>query len=173
MMPSVRHDRHARRSAHRNAPVRRRVRSGAVLAVWCMALVAALSLQLGACAPGPSATVRFERGTVRARLADTTEERSRGLRGASAPAPGEGMLFAWPTPGIRTFTIEGVAYDIDVIFIGEADGEIRVVDVTTLSPDGARIVTSPHPARWGLEVPGGWAAANGVERGSAVEIEPR
>lgn len=148
--------------------------------VFALAVILALVLGLatvGGCTRRPRAVVRFDGGTVSAQVAADSDARARGLRGSPEPAPGQGMLFVWPGPGIRTFTIEGVPYGLDVILMDGPDDEVRagdevrVVDVVALSPLGARIATSPRPARWALEVPAGWAGANGVVPGSVASIE--
>lgn len=101
-------------------------------------------------------------------VADSLAEQSRGMTGRRTPDDGEGMLFVWDDYGPRAFTISTVSYDLDVIFIDE-DG--RVSEILPLSPDGPTDAQGSYPARYVLEVRGGWAERQGVEPGDEFSIE--
>lgn len=101
-------------------------------------------------------------------VADSAAEQSRGLSGRRVPGDGEGMLFVWDDYGPRAFTISSVSFDLDVIFIDEDD---EVSEILALSPDGPMDAQGSYPARYVIEVRGGWAERHGVEPGDEFEIE--
>lgn len=101
-------------------------------------------------------------------VADSAAEQSRGLTGRRLPGDGEGMLFVWDDLGPRAFTISSVSFDLDVIFIGE-DGQVS--EILPLSPDGPTDAQGSYPARYVIEVRGGWAQRHGIESGDEFEIE--
>jgi uncharacterized membrane protein (UPF0127 family) len=102
-------------------------------------------------------------------IAETPEQRSRGLMGRDALEPDSGMLFVIDPPG-RGFWMRGTTVALTVAFIG-ACGEI--VDLADLEPFSEEIKNTRRPYAFALEMQQGWFAANGVEVGDAVEIPER
>lgn len=100
---------------------------------------------------------------VRVEIAREEAERSRGLQDHEPLAPGEGMLFVFGEAGVRTFAMKEVAFPIDVVFVGE---DLTVIAVEPLSPGESRLVTSPGPSTYVIELPQGWAGENGIAVGS-------
>src|SRR5574340_1289798 len=121
------------------------------------------------CAPAPrfDAEVTLGAVTVRAYVADDAEEQSQGLQGYDALAPGEGMLFAYDDSAVRTFAMKGVTFPIDVVFGGE---DLTVSAVEPLDPGDTRLVSSPGPCPYVLELPQGWAEEQGIGAGSGFEV---
>ena len=76
------------------------------------------------------------------------------------------MLFAFGTPRVVTFARRSLTFPVDVVFVS-ADGL-----VTGVAPSDADHSTavSPGPARWVVEVPGGWAARAVVRAGSPLTL---
>lgn len=104
---------------------------------------------------------------VRVFVADEAGERSRGLQGYEALEPGEGMLFIFDEASERTFAMKDVTFPIDVVFVG-ADSTVTAIE--PLDPGDTRLVTSPGPAPYVLELPQGWAAEQGIGVGSVLEL---
>ena len=112
--------------------------------------------------------------TVDARVADTRCQRYEGLSGTESLADGAGILFVHDSEQQLTYVMRGMNYGLDMIFV-DADG--RVTAVRSAPPpapgeDGNDIRRSAR-GQYVLEVPRGYAAANGIEPGDRIEIEYR
>lgn len=114
-----------------------------------------------------TAHVRIGGNSLTVVVADSPAEQSHGLSGQRLPGEREGMLFVWEDFSPRAFTISSVDYDLDVIFIDEDD---RVSEILPLSPDGPADAQGSFPARYVVEVRGGWAESHGVEPGDEFSI---
>ena len=120
--------------------------------------------------PAPSAErldVTLGGVPVVCRVADDPTERGAGLQGYDPLAPGEGMLFVFDGAEVRTFAMKDVAFPIDVIFIAE---DMNVSAIESLDPGEERLVTSPGPCPYVVELPQGWAADEGIGIGAALVI---
>jgi uncharacterized membrane protein (UPF0127 family) len=107
---------------------------------------------------------------VRVSLAQTTEERNRGLGGWPSLEANEGMLFLFPKAQPLAFWMKDMLFPIDMIWIRDR----LVVDVSRdvpLPEPGRSLPTySPtEPADAVLEVLAGFAKAHGVAAGMPVE----
>lgn len=134
----------------------------------CAAALALLAGAVTGCAsrrPEP-VTVAFDGVLVRVEVADDPVERSRGLQDHEPLTPGQGMLFVFDGAAPRTFAMKEVAFPIDVVFVGE-DGLVSAIE--PLSPGDTRLVSSPVPARYVIELPAGWAAERGIRVGSRFQ----
>lgn len=147
-------------STQNGTPVRRSIRFATSLGLAALALCA--------CAPVPHERITLGRAPVRAYMADTDEERARGLQGYEPLAAGEGMLFVFGDPAVRTFAMKDVSFPIDIVFI---DTAMCVSAIEPLDPGDTRLVTSPGPSRYVVELPQGWAAEHGVVVGVKLTLE--
>ncbi len=105
---------------------------------------------------------------VQVELADTDAKRERGLMFRKELADGHGMLFLFDEEGEHSFWMKDTLIPLDLIFVdtaGRVTGIVARARPLTLEP---RI---GGPSRMVLEVPGGWAAANGVKVGDRMRIE--
>lgn len=132
------------------------------------AVVTALVLLLAACASSAT-TATLGGQKLYLYLAETDAERGAGLQGFDGLAYGEAMLFVYPTAEPRTFSMRNVGFPIDIVFIGE---DMRVSAIEPLDPKDTRLVDSPGPCPYVLELPQGWAEAHHVGVGTAFEYEP-
>lgn len=128
---------------------------------------AALALCVSACAPSAPSAVTLDGITIPVVVADDDAERSQGLQGYEPLAEGEGMLFTFEDVAPRTFAMKGVTFPIDVVFIDE---NLAVSAIEPLDPDDTRLVSSPGPCPYVVELPQGWAEANGISVGGAFEL---
>ena len=102
-------------------------------------------------------------------FAITGTEQEQGLSDTAALASDTGMLFLFTSDSIVPFWMKDMRYPLDIIWIGS---DKTVKDIT---PDLA-VSTYPNsfspkvPVRYVLEVPAGFAAANGIGIGSAVSF---
>ncbi|MFB6135221.1 MAG: DUF192 domain-containing protein [Halobacteriaceae archaeon] len=109
---------------------------------------------------------------VRARVADTPEERYAGLSDAERLPAGTGMLFVFRSEGRRAFVMRRMAFPLDIVFVG-ADGRVTTVRHAPVPPpdaDEADLVRYTGRAKWVLEVPRGWADRHGVAAGDRVSV---
>lgn len=137
--------------------------------VVAVAATVALALLVGACAGPDASTARLGGKKLSLYLADTDAERSAGLQGFDGLANGEAMLFVYPEAAPRTFVMRKVGFPIDVVFIRE-DGQVSAIK--PLDPGEPRLVDSPGPSRYVLELPQGWAGEHGIAAGAAFEYAP-
>jgi uncharacterized membrane protein (UPF0127 family) len=121
-----------------------------------------------------TATVSFERDTVVAEVADTSELRERGLGYRDELQNGTGMLFVYDSPSERSFWMKGMRFCLDIVWI--ETGEIRGAAENACPQPGVgdadltRYV-SPEPVTFVLELPAGWLDAHGYETGDDVDVE--
>lgn len=144
-----------------------------------LALALSLAVPLTASAePSPQAPLP-QQGTVllggrlrvRVEVAVREEEKVRGLSGRASLDPGTGMLFPYPSPGLRSMWMLGMRFPLDFLWI--RDG--RIVDLFEEVPppvpgEAPRTVASPEPAQSILEVPAGFIRRHALRRGDAVEV---
>lgn len=117
-------------------------------------------------------TVADENGTtlgvVAARVADTPQERYRGLSNTASLENGTGMWFVFEEEASRGFVMRDMNYPLDIVFVG-ADGRITVIHhASTEEPPYEEY---RGRAKWVLEVPRGWTGKHGVEVGDVVTVE--
>ncbi|GGL69232.1 DUF192 domain-containing protein [Halocalculus aciditolerans] len=150
-----------------------RSRSGVVAVVVGCALVAVgvwwVGGGFGGDAENATVTVSDANGTtlgvVSARVADTPQERYRGLSNTASLENGSGMWFVFEEEASRAFVMRDVNYPLDIVFVG-ADGRITVIHhAATEEPPYEKY---RGRAKWVLEVPRGWASARGVDAGDRV-----
>ena len=123
------------------------------------ALAAAL---VAGCAANAEPTVTLGDIEVRVFLADDDDERSRGLQGYDSLPDGVGMLFVYEDAIVRTFAMKRVAFPIDVLFVGK---NLTITAIEPLDPGDTRLVSSPGPCRYVVELPQGWAGEQGIAVG--------
>lgn len=116
-----------------------------------------------------AATVTVGGQSVRVQVADTDAERSRGLSGRASLEADRGMLFVFPKPDRYGFTMRGMRFALDFIWI---KGD-RVVGLTANVPSPVANVSptqvnSPAPVDAVLEVNAGSVARWGVAAGQPV-----
>ncbi|MFC1661459.1 DUF192 domain-containing protein [Gemmatimonadota bacterium] len=117
--------------------------------------------------PPGQAWVIFGSDTIRAEVARTPEERSRGLMYRESLAPGSGMFFIFTDSAVRSFWMSNTFIPLD---IGYLDENLRIVDIQAMEPE----TTDPHPsalpAMFALEVPLGWFEGKGIEVGAEATV---
>ncbi len=100
-------------------------------------------------------------------VAATIAEQQRGLMFRTELGPNEGMVFPYPAPRQLGFWMKNTPLPLDIIFI---DADRRVLNIAAMTtPYSTDSVYSDGPAMAVLEIPGGRAAALGIEKGDSVE----
>jgi len=103
---------------------------------------------------------------VRAEIARTDGERSKGLMYRKNLPDGEGMLFIYGKDEMLSFWMKNTFIPLSIAFIAY-DG--RIVDIKDMYPHDQTSVTSSRSVRYALEVPQGWFSRAGVRLGDVLK----
>lgn len=136
-----------------------------------LAVAAAVGSTPACAAPGGPRAILESGGrslVVKVELADTPEKRERGLMFRKELPDGHGMLFLFDEEGEHSFWMKDTLIPLDLIFV---DGAGRVTGIVARARPLTLEPRLGGPSRVVLEVPGGWAAANGVKVGDRMRIE--
>ena len=117
--------------------------------------------------PAGRAWVIFGADTVVAEVARTPDERAEGLMYREELPDGTGMIFVFEDMQIRSFWMQNTYVALDIAYM---DASFTVVDIKQMEPLTTESHEGAAPAMFALEVPKGWFAAHGVERGSRAEV---
>ncbi len=99
------------------------------------------------------------------KVADSDEERYKGLSGYSSLSDSEGMLFVHSEVGRHQYVMRGMNFDLDFIFIKDD----QVVDIAKNVSMGYKgIIQGATDYDKILEVPAGWCDKKGVKLGDKV-----
>ncbi len=91
-------------------------------------------------------------------VADTNEERARGLMGVEQVSPLDGMLFVFDDESVRSFWMKDTLIPLDIAFF-DADGLLVTRTSMSTCPDGdCPGYSSVGPAQYALEAPAGTLA---------------
>jgi uncharacterized membrane protein (UPF0127 family) len=147
---------------------RAQIRSHVLAAVLATGLAA-----LAACSGsggGPVVTVHSATGDakVAVELARTREQLARGLMYRTELAEGAGMLFIFGDEAERSFWMSNTPIPLDIIYIRNDATIVSIAANTT--PYSEKQIPSRGPARYVLEVPGGWSARHGVKPGDRLTL---
>lgn len=107
---------------------------------------------------------------VAVELAVTPRDRTRGLMFRERLDPGVGMFFVFPEARTLSFWMKNTLIPLDMIFIGP---DLRVVCVVENAEPRTLSGRSCGPgsmSKYVLEVPGGWAAPQGIASGVEVKL---
>lgn len=113
--------------------------------------------------------LRGQRVTVE--IADTPVAQEKGLGGRDALAWHHGMYFEYERPGFYAFWMKGMRFSIDIVWLRQG----RIVDIDRNVPfeEGTNGPTMRPPELVDavLEVPAGYAAAQGWQIGDRMRLE--
>jgi len=108
-------------------------------------------------------------GSIEVEIADSVEERTKGLSGREMVPEGYGMLFVFEEKGSYNFWMKDMLVPIDIIWLRD-DGTIIGIE-RNVSPDTyPKTFTSPEPVRYVLETAVGEAERQGWDIGSTISI---
>lgn len=125
---------------------------------------------IAACTPSPEVVIhtRDRPVSVKVELALTPDQHARGLMYRQSMAADAGMLFIFPDTQIRSFWMKNTPLPLDMIFIDDDKEIVGIVENTVPFSTNNQMV--PRPARYVLEVNGGFAAQYGIKAGQSVDI---
>lgn len=104
---------------------------------------------------------------VKAEIASTGEERSKGLMYRKKLPDGEGMLFVFERDEVLSFWMKNTLIPLSIAFIA-SDG--KIIDIKDMYPHDENSVVSSRSVRYALEVPMGWFSRAGVRTGDMVIV---
>ncbi len=103
-------------------------------------------------------------------LADSEEERTKGLMFRTSLKENAGMLFTFDQPSTKSFWMKNTLIPLDMVFIDENK---RIINIETAQPcaaDPCQTYMSKGPALYVLEVNAGFTEKNNIKTGDKVEI---
>ena len=139
--------------------------------VPCLLIFLSLSCSVG---PEPVAVFSTPQGPNRVLLevASSEKKRNRGLMFRTHLGKGRGMLFVFEEPGRPAFWMKNTYLELDILFLS---AERTVVDLYERLPPCAMEPCPRYvprsPARYVLEVAGGFVAQHAVRKGDRVLLE--
>ncbi|TFH23732.1 MAG: DUF192 domain-containing protein [Myxococcales bacterium] len=136
------------------------------------AAVASALVSAAACNSGSSPHVVLTSADgaipVEVELALTREDQARGLMYRESMPENHGMLFVFADNQDRSFWMKNTPLPLDIIYIGEDARIVSIAQNTT--PYSTRAIPSRAPARYVLEVNGGFCRRRGIKVGSEVDL---
>lgn len=141
---------------------------------WAVLLSFALLLPLLAAFPVEAQmrreTLMLQTGganqAIEIEIAETLEEKSRGLMFRPKIPDGTGMLFPYGTPQEITMWMKNTYASLDMVFI-RADGTVHRIETST-EPMSERVIASEGPVVAVLELAAGASAKYGLKAGDKV-----
>lgn len=104
---------------------------------------------------------------VRAEIADSFSESTRGLMAREKLGENRGMLFVYGEERSLRFIMDNTIIPLSIAYI---DSGGRIVDIQDMQPRSGESYPSAEPARYALEVNQGFFEENGVEVGDSVDL---
>jgi len=140
-----------------------------------IAVISAIGIFVGMAKSTPLAPqkeIKIGETTIAVQIADTPEERKKGLSGTKNLPENEGMLFVFPEQNLLpSFWMKDMLISIDIIWINNGkvakihknvQPEPQAAKLTLYYPDG--------PIDYVLEVNAGFADKNGLINGASVDL---
>lgn len=120
-----------------------------------------------ACSPG-SVLLRGDWGQARfsVDLAETAQDRARGLMFVESMPSSHGMLFVYPRPGRVSFWMKNTLIPLDMIF-ADGDGVVQRVHENAI-PGDLTSIPGGRDIQFVLEINGGMADRLGIDEGTEM-----
>lgn len=138
-------------------------------ATLLLAFAAAAFMARSASADSSRLTIFTRTGThvFQVEEARTEAERERGLMNRGSLPSDKGMIFAFPTTMHVSFWMKNTLIPLDMLFV-LSDGTVAGI-VSNAKPMSEKIIPSPGPVRFVVELNGGQAARIGAKAGDRIE----
>ena len=104
---------------------------------------------------------------IRVEVANTPEDRGRGLMGRKELGDSEGMLFIFETEDYHSFWMKNTLIPLSIAFV---DKEGRILRITDMKPLTLESHAPPKPVLYALEMKQGWFSANGIKVGDIIRF---
>jgi len=117
--------------------------------------------------PGTVATIVVGGNPFSVEIAETAEDRARGLMNRESLAANSGMWFIFPEMGQEKFWMKDTLISLDLIFV---DNNMKVVHIIeNAQAESTDILSSAVPFEYVLEVSAGTAAEKNMKVGDSVQ----
>ncbi len=103
-------------------------------------------------------------------IADSAEERAKGLMYREALDEGKGMLFVYPEEGIYNFWMKNTLIPLDMIWISSDRRIVHIEEAVPCKEDPCYVYQPAKKALFVLEINGGLAEKLGIDEGDMVEF---
>ena len=115
--------------------------------------------------------VKINGKNINVEIADSPEERARGLAYRDSLAEQTGMLFVFDNSSILRFWMKNTLIPLDIIYIDENKRIVTLMEnALPCLLDPCEIYSSSSPAKYVLEINGGEADNLGIKEGDFVKI---
>lgn len=130
-------------------------------------LVAMLAALMSAAARAGAETIELSAGIhrVQAEVASTSGSRAEGLMHRQSMPPNHGMLFVFPEPGRHCMWMRNTLIPLSAAFI---DSGGVVINLAEMQPQTLTNHCSNGPAKFVLEMNGGWFKSRGIGAGMKI-----
>lgn len=119
--------------------------------------------------PSNYALVEIAGQTLRAKIAYTEKEKTRGLSNTPSLAAAEGMIFYYPNAGRYSFWMKDMNYPLDIIWLN-SNAEVIAIE-ENVSPDSFPRSFGPNAdSNYVLEINAGKAREWGITKGTKLVI---
>ncbi len=112
-------------------------------------------------------TVTINGVRARVEIANTTDERERGLMNRKGLQENHGMIFIYPSPQVVNYYMKNTLVPLDVAFI-HRDGTIHKIQ--SMTPLLEKTVSSKQKVQYVLEMRQGWFQSNDISPGDQVDL---
>ncbi len=109
----------------------------------------------------------FSQKEIWVEVAQTPEERARGLMGREHLGPDEGMLFIFEKEDYHSFWMKDTRIPLSLAFI---DKQGRILKITDMKPLTLESHFPPAPILYALEMRKGWFSAHGIKIGDVMRF---
>ena len=122
----------------------------------------------------PGDVVRFPGvGTeLHVRVADSDDERARGLMGVERLPSDQGMAFVWDAPVETTFWMKDTLIPLSIAFVGTDDRIVTIAEMTPCRSDPCPTYAANAPFVLAIEANRGFYADAGIAEGDRALLEP-
>ena len=110
--------------------------------------------------------LRIKKHEIRAEIANTAQDRLRGLMFRDKLAENSGMIFLYPRPEASAMWMKNTRIALSVAFI-DANG--RILNIAEMEPFSEEAHASSGAAAYALEMNRGWFRKQGIKAGDRVE----
>jgi uncharacterized membrane protein (UPF0127 family) len=110
--------------------------------------------------------LRIKKHEIRAEVANTEQDRMRGLMFRDKLAENSGMIFLYPRPEASAMWMKNTRIALAVAFI---DSNGRILNIAEMEPYSERAHASAGAAAYALEMNRGWFRKQGIKAGDLVE----